>query len=234
VSLTVPRRLAAVLLDAGGTLISERESRAALYAREAEAAGLEVSERRMTELMAEAHAALPRELDGHFRYSTGWFGAFIRRVFVDGLGLDPRALPGVRSALFTRFADSATFRVAPGARELTRALRARGLKLAVVSNWSEALPGLLQGLGLADQLDLVTVSSLEGCEKPQPEIFLRTLARLGVEPRQTLHAGNDIERDVQGASAAGILGVLVGPPAPGCASVPHLTDLQRRIEESLP
>lgn len=233
-----PARLAAVLLDAGGTLLRERRSRAALYAEVARAAGLAMDEERMSAWMYRTHAELPRSLDGHFRYSRAWFAAFIRRIFVDGLGLPPGALGGVRQALFERFSDPASFTLLPGAAELVAGLAARGLRVGVVSNWSEALPGLLEGLGLARHLDFVVVSALESCEKPEPEIFERALARAGVPAARALHAGDDFGRDVQGARAAGILPVLVGPaalpPGESCERVDDLWALARRIGETRP
>ena len=198
-------RLRAVLLDAGNTLIVERESRAALYAAAARARGLTVDDDAMLAHMKRAHAELPREIGAHFHYSEGWFACFIERVFVERLGLDRSALARVQAELLERFADPATFRVLPGAFELVRELRARGLVVGVVSNWSERLPDLLEGLGLARELDFIVVSALERCEKPEPRIFAVALERARVGAAQALHVGDDLEADVHGARALGIL-----------------------------
>ncbi len=225
-----------MLLDAGGTLIAERSSRAALYAQAAREAGLEVDEPGMRLWMDRTLAGLAPRERGHFRYTLGWFSVFIERLFVDGLGLERGRLAALQESLFARFSDPGTFRVVPGAAGLLEALAARDLRAGVVSNWSPALPGLLEGLGLAGRLDFVVVSALEGCEKPGAEIFRRALARAGVSADAALHAGDDPERDVQGARAAGILPVLVGPPLgrPGedrdCVRVEDLFALRRFIE----
>lgn len=229
--------LSAVFLDAGGTLLSERTSRAALYAEVAREAGLDVGEREMRGWMYRIHAALPRRVGRHFRYSRGWFEAFIEDLFVGGLGLPRERLPGVQTALFERFADPSSYALLPGAGELVEGLAQRGLCVAVISNWSEALPGLLEGLGLARHLRFSVVSALEGCEKPELEIFARALARAGVEPSAALHAGNDVERDVRGARAAGILPVLVDRATPTdepCERVDDLYALERLILELCP
>ncbi len=228
-----------MLLDAGGTLIAERSSRAALYTQAALEVGLQVDEPGMRRWMDRTHAALSPRENGHFRYSDGWFAVFIERIFADGLGLERERLAGLREALFARFSDPRTFRVRPGAGALLEALAERGLRVGVVSNWSPALPGLLSGLGLAGALDFTVVSSLEGCEKPEAEIFRRALERAGVQAEAALHAGDDPERDVQGARAAGILPVLVGPPsrpmegAEGCDQVDDLIALRSWIVERL-
>jgi FMN phosphatase YigB (HAD superfamily) len=224
--------LRAVLLDAGGTLIREREPRRALYAAAAAEEGRPLEPGAMGILMERAHGALPRVVDGHFRYSQGWFGRFIERIFGGDLGLDRAAVARVRSRLLERFADPAGFVALPGSRELLAAQRRRGRAICVVSNWSEALPGIVSGLGL--EVDHVVVSAIERCEKPEPEIFRRALARAGAAPHQALHAGNDGARDVNGAHAAGILGVLVGAPEDGMESVEDLRGLARWIEERAP
>jgi putative hydrolase of the HAD superfamily len=202
-------RLAAVFLDAGGTLLTEEPPRVEIYREAAARRGIDVSAPYLRELMYRTHAELPRSLGEHFRYSQGWFRTFMARIFRDHLGLPTRELEGLENELFSRFADPRTFRLFPGAIELARELRGRGLKVAVVSNWSESLPGVLDGLGLGRELDFVLVSALEHCEKPEPEFFRRALARAGVDASRALHAGNDRERDVQGARAVGILPVLV-------------------------
>lgn len=229
--MTPPRLPAALLLDAGGTLIEERSSRAELYAGAARRAGLEVDEARARAAMARAAAELPRQLGAHFRYSRGWFEHFLERVLVRDLGLDPARLDEVSEALFATFADPATYRALPGALELCDALRERGVRLAVVSNWSPALHGLLRGLGLLERVEFALVSAEERLEKPEPAFFQRALARLDLEPGRAAHLGNDLERDVAGARAAGIEPLLLGPPHPACASFPDLGAVRRALLE---
>lgn len=199
----------AVLLDVGGTLLAEHPPRAAVYGAAARERGLDVSDTEMGALMYRIARALPRRVDGHFRYSEAWFGRFIERLFAATLGLDRAELPDLQKRLFARFADPATFQLFPGALELLDALGERGLAVGIVSNWSERLPGILAGLGVAERVDFVLISAIEGCEKPEPEIFRRALERAGKPPERTVHAGNDLVLDVRGAVDSGILPVLV-------------------------
>lgn len=230
--------LAAVFLDAGGTLLCEVPSRAAIYAEAARARGIEIDEAAMRGLMYRTHAALPQRLDGHFRYTQAWFARFIERIYFGELQLAPGRLDDLCSELFARFADPRTFRLTPGARELVSELRARGLVVGVISNWSERLPALLAQLGLGAELDFVLASAIEQCEKPQPEIFLRALARAGVDASRALHAGDDLTRDVHGARGVGILPLLVGQGgatgSPDVLRVHDLFELRRWIVERLP
>lgn len=233
--MAAPRLPAALLLDAGGTLIEERSARAELYARSARRHGCDVDATQTGQAMAAAHAALPVRAGAHFRYSRGWFQRFIEHVFVRELGLAPQRLQPLTEELFAVFADPASYRALPGALELCDDLRARGVRLAVVSNWSPALHGLLAGLGLAARLEFALASAEERLEKPDPALFQRALARLDLPPERAAHLGNDPERDAAGARAAGIEPLLVGaqasPPPPGCASFPDLGAVRRALLE---
>jgi putative hydrolase of the HAD superfamily len=201
--------LAAAFLDLGGTLLAERPGRAALYAEEGRRQGLRVGVEEMGELMARAHAALPRELGGAFRYSDAWFRAFQRRVFVTELGLEEGRFEELSARLFSRFEDARSFALYPGARELLGCLRARGLVLGLISNWSGRLPRLLEALELDRAFDFVLCSAELRTEKPERAIFEEALRRAGVPAARCIHAGDHVERDARGALAAGIGAVLV-------------------------
>jgi HAD superfamily hydrolase (TIGR01509 family) len=220
----------ALSLDFGGTLAAERTSRAALYGAAAAGVGHAREESTVARAMAAAHARLPRVVDGHHRYTFPWFDRFLDEVFGVELGLPRDAIEALRPRVFATFADPATFALRPGATEAIAAARAAGLRVAVTSNWSSALPGLLAGLGLADGLDAILVSADEGLEKPEAAFFERAAERLGVAPDEVLHVGDRADNDVRGARAAGMAAAGVAPSGtmpldPRDADVPVLTSL---------
>jgi putative hydrolase of the HAD superfamily len=222
--------LQAVFLDLGNTLLREEPSRAELYAASGRARGLSVTAERMRELMAETHAGLPRELDGAFRYSDPWFLEFQRRIFVERLGLAQALFEPLSRELFERFEAPRSFALYPRARELLARLRARGLVLGLVSNWSARLPRLLARLALEQDFDFVLCSAIERLEKPEAGIFQRALERAGVPAADALHAGDHPERDARGALALGLQAVLVDHagqlPAAARALCPWVATLQ--------
>ncbi len=63
---------------------------------------------------------------------------------------------------------------------LIRYLRDAGYRTALLSNNPAALGQHVQELGIADAFDVVIISGCEGLMKPDPAIFERTLARVGV------------------------------------------------------
>ncbi len=101
------------------------------------------------------------------------------------------------------------FSVYPDARGTLSLLRARGLRLVVVSNWDVSLAPTLEALGLGEMLDAVVTSAGVGVAKPAPEVFHAALGLIGVPPGEAVHVGDDFELDVEGAYAAGVMPVLL-------------------------
>jgi putative hydrolase of the HAD superfamily len=201
--------LKAVFLDVGNTLLHEVPRRAAIYAEVGARHGVELDPDAMHAHMLEVHRELPPFVDGAFRYSDPWFREFIRRIFGDRLGVAADAVVEIEEQLFARFEDPATFRYFPGAEALLTDLRAAGLRLGLISNWSARLPRLLEGLGLTRRVDFTLCSAIEGVEKPAPELFRAALERAGVAPDEALHCGDHPVNDVRGARAVGLRACLV-------------------------
>jgi putative hydrolase of the HAD superfamily len=89
------------------------------------------------------------------------------------------------------------------------ALRAAGLRLAVVSNANGTLHRAFERLGLTQAVDSIFDSYDEGVEKPDPRFFHLALERTGADAGTTLHIGDLYHVDVVGARAAGITPVLL-------------------------
>ena len=99
-------------------------------------------------------------------------------------------------------------RVLGSAQSLLDSLRRRGAKTAVVANsWPEparVLRADVERFGLASVLDAQVWSGEVGVRKPKPEIFLRALEQLGVEPVDAIFVGDSLATDIQGAAAVGL------------------------------
>ena len=122
--------------------------------------------------------------------------------------------------------DPAAVRTVTGAREVLGDLRARGVRVGVITNQS----GIGRGLITAEQADAVRArveaelgpfdtwqqcphSPADGCacRKPAPGMVLAAAAELGVLPAECAVVG-DIGADVEAALAAGARAVLVPTP----------------------
>lgn len=84
-----------------------------------------------------------------------------------------------------------------------RELAARGIPVAVVSDFAWDVGLHLKHFGLDGLVAARILSYQVGAEKPSPEIFQAACDRLGVDPRAALMVGDNPARD-GGASAIGI------------------------------
>jgi putative hydrolase of the HAD superfamily len=218
---------ATVLLDALGTLV-ELERPWPHLVDELAARGVVVSDE-------DARAAMLAEMAyyrAHHDEAGDWAGLVdLRRrcaaVVQERLGTS-LPLHDVLEALLAAI----RFRPYPEVPGVLRALRDRGTRLVVVSNWDVSLHGVLEQTGLAPLIDAVVTSAEFGAAKPDPAIFAHALELAGARAKDAVHAGDDVEADVHGARAAGIEPVLVardGEPGPeGVRRIPTLEGLIRR------
>ena len=107
------------------------------------------------------------------------------------------------AAFVDAFMGSIVFEPLPGALETLAGLRARGLALAIVSNWDVGLGEHIEGIGAAHLFSAIVTSAEAGAAKPDPAVFRIALERLSVEPGRALHVGDEPE-DEEGAAAAGM------------------------------
>lgn len=81
----------------------------------------------------------------------------------------------------------------PGAPELLRGLKTRGVRTAIVSTKrGDTIRFVLERLELDDTVDIVIGSADVTRHKPDPEGLLFALDRLGVEPGETLFCGDTV------------------------------------------
>jgi putative hydrolase of the HAD superfamily len=235
------RRLEAVLLDAGGTLVrldfewmaatltgagiamdAARLARAEIsgrraYDRSREARALAVSE----DVAPAAGAARPEDSNGIREY----FGATLSAA-----GVPEGRIDEMLARFFERNRERGLWtRPAEGARAALDGIASLGLRLAVVSNSDGRARMHLGDCGVLDGLEFVVDSHHVGVEKPEPAIFATALERLGVAPGHALFVGDIRSVDAAGASAAGLDFVLIDPfgdyAAPGANAIREIGEL---------
>lgn len=105
--------------------------------------------------------------------------------------------------------DSVVYRPFPGVKATLAGLKARGLRLAVLSNWDFKLQTALEEAGLLPFFDFALSSAQAGAEKPAREFFERGLAlarrfQPNLKPKDCFYIGDHYEKDVLGARLAGL------------------------------
>jgi len=101
--------------------------------------------------------------------------------------------------------------VYPDVTETLETLRTRGYKLALLSNtmWPrEFHEADLDRFGLDEFFKVRFFSSDFPCRKPHPAIFLAAAEALDVPAENAIYVGDFPERDIVGAQAAGMKGIL--------------------------
>jgi HAD superfamily hydrolase (TIGR01509 family) len=160
-----------------------------------------------------------------------------RDAFLDALDLGSH--DGLQEALADLFRTSIMRRhnaLFPDVPPTLNALRAAGLRLAIVSNWDDSLTSHCDDLGLTPFFETIVGSLAVGYEKPDPRIFQAALDRLGLSAHQVIHVGDIYPSDVVGARRAGITPVLIDrydlQPEADCLRVHSLTDIVPLVSAS--
>ncbi|HEV7525011.1 MAG TPA: HAD family hydrolase [Acidimicrobiia bacterium] len=88
-------------------------------------------------------------------------------------------------------------------------LRARGIALAICSNWDWDLHEAIESAGLTGSVDVVVSSAWVGARKPHPRIYSHTLEQLGIPAEHALFVGDTWACDVDGPRAAGMRAIYL-------------------------
>lgn len=88
-------------------------------------------------------------------------------------------------------------------------LRARGLKIGVLSDCTVELSECWPDMPLSALVDAVVLSCTAGFRKPDPRLFELVTARLGVDPQDCLYVGDGGGNELTAARAAGMRAVLL-------------------------
>ena len=123
------------------------------------------------------------------------------------------------------------FTLFPGAIDLLRALRERGIKLGIVTNGlSETHREKIALLQISEYFDAIFLSDEVGMVKPDPLLFAHACHTLGGAPARSAMVGDRYDRDIAGAMQAGLYTVWLNvrgeelppgapPPDATCSSI---------------
>jgi HAD superfamily hydrolase (TIGR01662 family) len=103
------------------------------------------------------------------------------------------------------------WKVEKDAHETLRRLKAMGYRMGLISNASNSpdLNRLIDNHRLRDYFEIIVISADEGIRKPDPQIFLHTLSRMGVKPEDAIMIGDTLPADILGARNVGMRSVWI-------------------------
>ncbi|MGW2749234.1 HAD-IA family hydrolase [Streptomyces sp. NPDC001450] len=140
-------------------------------------------------------------------------------------------LRGVEDAAYRELTAPDAWTPYPDTGPTLRALRSRGLRVAIVSDFAWDLRTHLVHQGMDTLVDSCVISYEQGREKPDPHLFLKACADLGTEPRATLMVGDNPVRD-GGATACGLRTYIL--PAENRTGERGLADVLRLVPARQP
>lgn len=197
--------LKAIFFDAAGTLIHLSKGVGYHYALVGHRLGLKLDAAELDRAFADCWRQMPprtpiegpREDD-----DKGWWRELVDSVIEQ---VAPATCELDRDAFFeaaySHFAEAGVWELYPDVIDVLETLRPR-FDLAVISNFDGRLRVILEQFGVSHFFSHVFLSSELGADKPDPEIYRRTLQLSGVAPNETLHVGDDADRDWKGAASA--------------------------------
>lgn len=144
--------------------------------------------------------------------------------------------PTQAAQLSARYPYEAFMKPVPDARAVLEGLRARGLRLGVLSNTLPSIDRTLAFLGLNDLIDAAVATCTVGIHKPEPGAYHAAAQALGV-PAGTVLFIDDKQENVDAARAVGMHAALIdlrGDTPGALRSLGEVTGLVDRIGVATP
>src|SRR6201996_60011 len=110
---------------------------------------------------------------------------------------------------FTSYREEQIF-VFPGAHEAIDEFKARGVKLALVTNGAADMQrAKIERFALAHRFDHIQIEGEHGFGKPEEKAYLHAMEKLGVGPKDPWMAGNNLEWEIVAPQPLGIYAIWI-------------------------
>ena len=225
-------RVKAVLFDLGGTLIKTAEG-PEIYKRILKRFGVNVT----SDEILKAHRANEEEFDiakGQLEFGQDFWIKWNLRV-LERIGITEN-IEYLAQKVDELWWDHADLEVYSDVFPMLAQLRTNGVKLGLVTNGLKRdFEYLLKRMELADCFDVVV--GMDTCDKAKPdkEIFLFALNKLGIHPEQALFVGDSVKNDYKGAEGAGMKPLIIdreGKAPSNVDKIESLTALLSLLDET--
>ena len=110
---------------------------------------------------------------------------------------------------YDRFQEGHFLEVYSDVRPTLDCLADQGIRLGLLSNWSEHLTAILDRFDLSRYFAFTVISAEVGCEKPDGRIFDLAIARSETPHHRILYIGDHPEEDIRPARQIGIDALLI-------------------------
>ncbi|MFQ5601563.1 MAG: HAD-IA family hydrolase [Candidatus Krumholzibacteriia bacterium] len=220
------RRLQHVFFDATDTLVRVRGCVGDIYARLAALHGLEAPSDEIEQSFQAALPAVPQDVapglaeDQIRTRERDWWRQVAWRA-MERFGPFP-GFEGFFDEVFETFRKRDAWEFVPEAPETLETLLAQGRRLGIISGMDSRLYDVLAAFGIDHYFDVVCLSFRTGYSKPDTRLFEDALLRAGATAGRSVHVGDSLTGDVQGALDAGLTALYLDPEGhPGAPPAAH-------------
>ena len=167
-------------------------------------------------------------------YDAQVFLNYTRRI-IELMGGTGPGVDLVSQEMYDDWAQHHHFSLYDDVADALKTLKARGLRLGLISNTHRCLASFQSHFDLDHLISVAVSSSDHGFMKPHPSIFRAALELMGVAAADAVMVGDSLPHDVLGARQAGMHGVLIArggrrvAVAPDVSVIHSLTDLPALI-----
>ncbi len=209
--LNLPR---VIFFDAGGTLFEPCGSVGAIYQRIAARHGIWMDAALLQQNFKQAFVQQPPlafpvglPTDELEQRERGWWRKLVADVF--GEASHHPTFNEFFDEVYEYFTRAEAWQVYDDVLPALQGLRARDVRLAVISNFDSRLGKILAATGLAQYFDSIYCSTRCGAAKPDARIFEIALRAEGIIAAEAWHVGDALREDVEGARAVGMKAWLI-------------------------
>ena len=224
--MTNPSPIEWVVFDAVGTIIFADPPIHMAYHRVGRKYGSQITPPLASQRFKEAMAEEPKSLETSAQREVEFWKSLVSRVLPD-----TNHPEGCFQGLWEHFASPSSWGVYADVEETLDELKARGIQVAVASNFDHRLHTVMNGHRELKPITKRFISSELGWKKPSPRFFEAIAKDLGVPAHSILMVGDTLADDIDPARAAGLQAVHINratEPAEG--AVGTLTDLAARLQ----
>lgn len=214
-----PQSVQAIFFDIGQTLLFADPGEIEIAYGVCVERGHEVSRTCLRQHADEAIAALrsvaranPDTWSDDRAITGAWISYFTHLMRPCLAGVSAQEVRACAEQAFALFDTAQSYALFPDVLPVLTAVRERGLKMGVISDWGIGLGLILRHHDLIQYFDFAVISANVRLAKPNPALFETALHRADVIPDYAVHIGDSYPLDVLGARAAGITPILLDRP----------------------
>ncbi|ELR98347.1 HAD family hydrolase [Gloeocapsa sp. PCC 73106] len=205
-----------IFLDAVGTIFGVRKSVGEVYSAIAQQEGVEVPPEALNQAFYQTFKAAPPcafpgiSLTELTDWEYDWWREIVYATLAKGGVINQFPdFDAFFGRLYQHFATPKPWYVYQDVIPALVHWQEQGIELGIISNFDSRLYSVLEGLKLKEYFDSITISSLVGAAKPDPQIFTSALEKHQCSPEEVWHIGDSLQEDYSGAIAVGIKAFLI-------------------------